>query len=285
MGIGDDCAILRTRSEEDMVVTTDLFLEGRHFRRDWHSPASAGHRCLARGMSDLAAMGARPVAAFLSVALPREYEVQWVDGFLAGFSALAERFGVELAGGDTGECSGHQIMADIVLVGAVARGRALRRTGAQPGDGIYVSGTLGGSAAELRRMASGSRSPRRWKAGLPQSFPEPRLSLGQTLVRRRVATACMDLSDGISSDLASLCNASGVGADIDSAALPVAAGADLEDALHGGEDYELLFTAVGKVAKTVAGVAVSRIGSVRDGRAVILDGKRLKPGGWEHLKR
>jgi thiamine-monophosphate kinase len=285
IGIGDDCAVLRVKPGEEMVVTTDLFLEGRHFRRDWHSAESAGHRCLARGLSDVAAMGARPVAAFLSLALPRDYPVRWVDGFLRGFQTLAKRFGVQLAGGDTAQASGEQVLADIVLVGAVARGRALLRSGARPGDGIYVSGTLGGAAVELRQIAQGAKSPVKGSSGHPQTFPEPRIALGHAIVRRRLASACMDLSDGLSSDLAHLCRASGVGARIESAALPLAAKASVDEAVNGGEDYELLFTAAGKIPRTLAGTAITRIGSVQAGRTVMLDGEGLRPGGWEHFRQ
>ena len=285
LGIGDDCAVLRVRRGEEMVVTTDFCLEGRHFRRDWHSAESAGHRCLARGLSDIAAMGARPVAAFLSLALPADYEMRWVDGFLHGLHTLAERFEVELAGGDTAEAPKDLVLADIVLVGAVAQGRALLRSGARAGDGVYVTGALGGSAAELRRLAAGARSPKQSKEGYPQSFPEPRVAVGRQLVRRKIASACMDLSDGLSTDLGHLCAASGLGAEIDSRALPIASGASLQDALDGGEDYELLFTSSGRVPAKLAGVPVTPVGTMVERKAVMLDGKRLKPGGWEHFSR
>jgi len=285
VGIGDDCAVLRIATSEEMVVTTDLFLESRHFRRDWHSPESAGHRCLARGLSDIAAMGARPVAAFLSLALPVGYPLRWVDGFLRGFQALATRFAVQLAGGDTAQAPSNFVVADIVLVGAVPRGRALLRSGARAGDDIYVSGSLGGAAAELRELAQGAKSPARRRDGHPQTFPEPRVALGQALVRRRLASACMDLSDGLSSDLAHLCRASGVGARIDSAAIPVSGKANLDDAVNGGEDYELLFTSAAKVPPTLAGVALTRIGSVQVIQTVMLDGVGLRAGGWEHFRQ
>ena len=227
VGIGDDCAVLRVRAGEEMVVTTDLLLEGRHFRRDWHSAESAGWRCLARGLSDVAAMGGRPVAAFLSLALPRGFEVGWVDGFLAGFRELGDRFGVELAGGDTAESEGG-VMADVVLVGAVKRGRALLRSGARVGDGVYVTGRLGGSAVELARMTAGEAMAGRGRQG----FPEPRVEVGLALARRGGVSACMDLSDGISSDLRRLCEASGVGVELDG--VPVEEGATEAQALLWG---------------------------------------------------
>ena len=260
VGIGDDCAVLRVRAGEEMVVTTDFLLEGRHFRRDWHSAESAGWRCLARGLSDVAAMGGRPVAAFLSLALPAGFAVEWVDGFLRGFRELGERLGVELAGGDTAESSGG-VVADVVVVGAVKRGRALLRSGARVGDGVYVTGRLGGSAAQLERLAAGERDVRNTRG--PQTFPEPRVEVGLALARRGGVGAAMDLSDGLSSDLRRLCAASGVGVELD--CVPVAGGASEAQALHGGEDYELLFTCVGRVPKRIAGVEVTRVGTVVGG--------------------
>ena len=277
LGIGDDCAVLRLRPSEEMLVTTDFCLEGRHFRRDWHSAESAGHRCLTRGLSDVAAMGGRPIAAFLSLALPSDFDPDWLDGFLRGFQGLAQQYGVELAGGDTAQSPGAEILADVMVVGAVRRGCALLRGGARPGDGLYVTGTLGGSVVELEAMRLGARRPERG----PQSFPQARVDVGRNLVG--IASACMDLSDGLSSDLQHLCKASGVAAELDAAAIPLGAGATLEQALHGGEDYELLFSAAGRVPRRSAGVAITRIGSIVAGEGVRLDGAELRAGGWEHL--
>lgn len=293
LGIGDDCAILRVPAGEELVVTTDFSLEGRHFRRDWHTPESVGHRCLARGLSDVAAMGARPLAAFLSLAMPAPLDVPWVDGFMAGFGALAKQWGTELAGGDTSEAPGAEIVADVVVTGAVEQGRALRRSGARVGDGIYVTGSLGGSAAELAGLAAGRMKVKR-RAGVagkyPHTFPEPRVAVGLGLVLRGLATACMDLSDGLSSDLRRLCEASGVGAEIGAARIPLGVGATLEQALNGGEDYELLFTASEAMRKTIAGVAVTRVGTVRRrsfGVELVEEdgsGAELVAGGWEHFR-
>lgn len=282
VGIGDDCAVLRVPSGCEMVVTTDLSLEGRHFRRDWHSPQSAGHRCLARGLSDVAAMGGRPLAAFLSVAPPKGFDINWLDGFMEGFNALAAEHGVELAGGDTAEAPGEEILADVMVIGAVKQGKALLRSGARAGDGIYVTGALGGSAAELEEMRTGSLRRERG----PQSFPEPRVAAGLELAKRGIASSCMDLSDGLSSDLRRICEASGVGAEIDAGVIPVGSGATLEQALHGGEDYELLFTARQgvRVPRRIAGIGVTRIGSVVTADGVWLDGRELKAGGWEHFR-
>ncbi len=287
VGIGDDCAVLRVTEGSELLVTTDFCLEGRHFRRDWHTAQSAGHRCLARGLSDVAAMGGRPVAAFLSLALPNGFDEAWFAGFMEGLESLAEEHGVELAGGDTAEAPGTEILADVMVVGMAPKGKAMRRVGARVGDGVYVTGTLGGAAAELAAMAAGEP----WAhEGRPQSFPEPRLSVGKELARRGFATACMDLSDGLSTDLRHLCKASGVRAEIDLERLPVAAGATLEQALHGGEDYELLFTAMAgvRVPAMIAAVPVTRIGTVLggDGAMVqVVGGAELRIGGWEHFSR
>jgi thiamine-monophosphate kinase len=282
VGIGDDCAVLRVPAGHEMIVTTDFSLEGRHFRRDWHSAQSVGHRCLARGLSDIAAMGGRPVVAFLSLALPKNFEVAWFDGFMEGFNALAERFGVELAGGDTAEAPGAEILADVMVVGAVPGGKALLRSGAKVGDSLYVTGSLGGAAVQLAALAAGAACPMVAESGQPQAFPQPRVEAGEAL--RGIATSCMDLSDGLSTDLRHLCEASGVGADTWAAALPIAPGATLEQALHGGEDYELLFTAGGEVPGWIAGVEVTRIGTVVAGSAVRIDGRELEVGGWEHFR-
>jgi thiamine-monophosphate kinase len=296
VGIGDDCAVIRPSAGHEIVVTTDFCLEGRHFRRDWHTPESAGHRCLARGLSDLAAMGARPVAAFLSLALPRGTDRRWVDGFFRGLRALADAAKVPLAGGDTATAPGEHILADIVLLGSVAAGKAMLRSTAKLGDLIYVTGSLGGAAAELKQIATTrSTATKSGKAGEhPQLFPAPRLSVGQTLLRRQLATSCMDLSDGLSTDLKHLCDASHLSAEVVLADVPIhpLACGSLDLALHGGEDYELLFSArpATRVPATIGGARVTRIGTftARKTRPAIMmidaSGRRqrLASGGWEH---
>ncbi len=300
LGIGDDCAVLRPARGHDIVVTTDFSLEGRHFRRDWHTAASAGHRCLARGLSDLAAMGATPLSAFLSLALPQGLRAtaggrRWVRGFLDGLLRLAERTATPLSGGDTATAPGSAVLADIVLVGSVRRDQALLRSGAKAGDSLYVTGLLGGAAAELRLLAS---QPRRFRSAVddgthPQLFPAPRLRVGQALAQRGLARAAMDLSDGLSTDLGHLCRASGVGAIVEAAALPVHPLAlclpdALDLALNGGEDYELLFTARPgtRMPRSIAGVPITRIGQVTAGHAVLLQeagsNRPLRANGWEH---
>ncbi|TCK72564.1 thiamine-phosphate kinase [Acidipila rosea] len=310
MGIGDDCALLRLRRGEELAVTTDFSLEGIHFRRDWHAPEQAGHRCLARGLSDLAAMGATPVAAFLSLAAPAELTrstgrmKSWVGRFLDGLLALAAAHKVVLAGGDTACFS--SVAADIVLTGSVRQGKALLRSTARAGDIVYVTGALGGAAAELLAVERDPRLSMRLiqaASGHPHLFPEPRLAVGRSLVTRGLATAGMDISDGLSTDLHHLCEESRLSAEIDAAAIPLhplAAEAErsghaasaLALALHGGEDYELLFTASpkAKIPGKIAGVAIHPIGRMlRRGSGVQLrTGKTrtpLAPQGWEHFRR
>jgi thiamine-monophosphate kinase len=273
-GIGDDCAIFRPRgSPEDLLFTTDLFVESVHFRRDTHRAEDAGWKALARGLSDIAAMGGEPRFCLLSLALAPWTDRRWIDSFYRGLLRLASRDGAPLVGGDLGHAD--RFTCDIVVCGAVPRGRALRRDGARAGDAIYVSGRLGGSALGLA-TASGVA----WKRHLR---PEPRLALGRYLRSR--ATAAMDLSDGLSLDLHRLCAASGLAAEI--VAPPRFPGATLEHALDGGEDYELLFTARGPIPASFEGVPLTRIGVMRKGRpgAVTLDGSPLPPRGYDHLKQ
>lgn len=308
LGIGDDCAILRPAKGSEVLVTTDFTLEGRHFLRDLHPPESAGHRCLARGLSDLAAMGATPLAAFLSLALPADLVSTapgraWITRFFKGLRALASQHRITLAGGDTAQSPTDAILADIVLLGTAPVGRSLRRSGAKSGDAIYVTGALGGAATELSSMLAGKAGPAKIpKTGSrPQTFPEPRVMAGQALLRRKLATACIDISDGLSTDLAHLCQASNLAAEIEQAALPLhpltrklAPQAALKAALHGGEDYELLFAAPAsaRVPRQLGGVPVTRIGRFTRKAATrpqitLLEpnGNRatLEPQGWEHF--
>src|ERR1039457_4410507 len=232
LGIGDDCAIYRPRgAAEDLLFTTDMLIEGVHFLPAAHRPEDIGWKALARGLSDIAAMGGEPRFCLVSLALARWADAKWIDAFYRDLLRLARREGVALIGGDLAR-SPH-LMCDIVVSGAVPRGQALRRSGALPGDAIYVSGALGGSALGLARGAG-----RAWRRHLR---PEPRLALGRFIREKLGATAAMDLSDGLSLDLRRMCEASGFAGE--SPSPPVLPGATLAQALHGGEDYELLFTA------------------------------------------
>jgi thiamine-monophosphate kinase len=291
-GIGDDCAILSPSPRHDLLITTDLCVEDVHFRRTWHPPQSVGHRCLARGLSDIAAMGGEPLACFLSLGLPAHLPQRWVDGFCEGFNKLVRRYKVQLAGGDIS--ASRRIVADIVVAGQAPAGKALLRSGALPGDRLYVTGTLGGAAGVLKRLYAGKRIP----AGASRThfYPQPRLEVGQWLRRRGLATAMIDLSDGISIDLAHICQESLVTATIQAGNVPIAQDADLALALHGGEDYELLFTARpgAKVPQAIRGVQVTEIGSISSRKDYppaiqILDenGYRqtLRPLGWEHFRK
>src|SRR5580692_8000266 len=233
LGIGDDCAIYRPRAGEELLFTTDQMIEDVHFTRA-QSAASIGERALARSLSDIAAMGGDPRFCLVAMAAS---DTKWMEDFYRGLLRLAKRTGVALAGGDLAR--DEKFHCDVMVCGSVPRGKALRRDGARAGDSIFVSGRLG----------------KPWGRRI-----EPRLALGQSL--RGVATSCIDLSDGLSLDLHRLCVASGVAAQIDH--VPVVRGSTLDKALHGGEDYELLFTlperataprGVTRIGKIVRGVA------------------------------
>ncbi len=295
-GIGDDCAVLRLLAGHDCLITTDFTLEGIHFRRDWHPAESVGYRCLARGLSDIAAMGGDPLGVFLSLALPHDLPQAWVGRFTRGLISLAERYGARLAGGDTAE-SPNGILADIIVVGSVPKGKEVLRSGARAGDRIYVSGELGGSAAALVQMHARAKklNPRDYRRHF---YPEPRIELGRIVREKGWATAMIDTSDGFSTDLAHICEESGVGAEIAAVLIPrarvgkPAREVDLDLALHGGEDYELVFTArPGKrIPKQIGGVRITQIGRIVRGRRIFVKNENeipfeLEPCGWEHFRR
>ncbi|MDQ2774347.1 MAG: thiamine-phosphate kinase [Acidobacteriota bacterium] len=261
-GIGDDCAILRPKPNQDLVFTTDFVLEGRHFTLSTHTPAEIGHKALARSLSDLAAMGSEPVFCLVSLAAPQNLPPRWVDNFYKGLLALANKHKISLAGGDLSQFD--KVIADVMCCGRVPKGGAILRSGALPGDRIFVTGTLGGAAKSL------------WRRKM-----EPRVVEGRALRGR--ASAGMDLSDGLSLDLRRLCIESRVSADLNSSAIPVARGATLEQALHGGEDYELLFTA--SPGKQFPKLPVTHIGVITNGKPgeIRLDGNRLAPKGFDHF--
>lgn len=290
MGIGDDCAVLALPRGHEALVTTDFTIENVHFRRKWHPAEAVGWRCLARGLSDIAAMGGEPKAAFLSLALPADLPQEWVDQFFAGFLKLAKRHQVQLAGGDIAE-SPAEVLADVIVLGSVPKGKAVLRSGASVGDLVYVTGTLGASVATLELLREGKK-PRR--ATHPRHFyPDPRVSVGQYLRENKLAAAMIDTSDGLSVDLQHICEESGVGAVIYAESLPRLPGPrGLQFALHGGEDYELLFTTASKlsVPDQIDGVRVTRIGEIVSGKSIRVadaEGRTnlLQSEGWQHFSQ
>jgi thiamine-monophosphate kinase len=292
LGIGDDAALLQVPAGFELLVTTDLCVEDIHFRREWHPAKSVGHRCLARGLSDIAAMGGEPVACFLSLALPPKLPQRWADNFMAGLLQLGRRFRTPLAGGDTSTAA--KITADIIVLGKVPAEKALLRSKARSGDRIWVTGELGGSAATLKQLYSGGKiSP---TVSNRHFYPVPRLEVGRWLQKNNLATAMIDISDGLSVDLAHICEESAVDGVINLDAIPTAKTADLSLALHGGEDYELLFTAPksATLPKRIAGVLITEIGAIRpcgDRRASVKSKdaagnlRLLRPEGWEHFSK
>jgi len=277
-GIGDDCAIVRPRgSREDLLFTTDMLLENVHFTRETHAPGDIGHKALARGLSDIAAMGGSPRFCLLSLALPAWADDAWVDALFGGLLELAGRTGTALAGGDLARAE--RVLCDIVVCGGVPRGTALLRSGAKPGDAIYVSGWLGESALGLE-----TRRGKAWKKHLR---PEPRLDAGRFARERLHATAAMDLSDGLSIDLHRLCLASGVSAEIEETPARSRM-AKPRHYMHGGEDYELLFTVRANtlVPPEFEGVPLTYIGRIRQGTPgdVRMFGFTLRPLGYDHFR-
>jgi thiamine-monophosphate kinase len=248
--IGDDCAVWRPRRAWDSIITTDQLVEGVHYLPD--APAAGcGARLVGRGLSDIAAMGGEPRVAFLNVAWAATLPERWRLAFLRGFARELRRYRTGWAGGDVSGTRGPAV-ASITVIGEVPGGRALLRSGARPGDLLYCSGRLG---AASRRIT-------------------PRLTLGQRL--RDLATACMDISDGLSTDLHHLCDESGVGAIVEHTFS--------DQALNRGEDYELLFTArpTTRIPATLAGVKIIRIGRMTRDHAVLLGDVPLQSRGWEH---
>jgi thiamine-monophosphate kinase len=270
LGIGDDCAILRPRAQEDLVFTADFVIEDRHFTLSTHSAAKIGEKALARSLSDLAAMGAEPVFCLVSLALPATLGGPFVKGFYRGLLRTANRYAVALAGGDLARFD--KVIADVTCCGRVPRGKALLRSAAKPGQRIYVTGKLGAAAHAFA-------------AGRPL-LPKPRLQAGREL-RKLGVSAAIDLSDGLSLDLFRLCVESKVSADISSRLLPVARHATLEQALNGGEDYELLFTAAPKIKLPpyIGKLQISEVGVIAQPRSgvVFMDGHPLQSKGFDHF--
>lgn len=314
-GIGDDAALVEQIAGRESVITTDLFVEGIDFRRDTGTPFLLGHKALAGSLSDIAAMGARSKWALLSIGVPREvWESNFLERFYEGFLSLADRYDIKLIGGDTSRTP-EKIVIDSIVIGECVRGKSIPRSGAKPGDQIFISGSLGGAAAGLRLLEHGARLGMNTAPEEEPSLavdlllrrhlqPEPRVGWGMILGQESLATAMIDLSDGLSSDLNHLCNESCVGALVEAAHLPLdpsvtaLSGRRALDplmlALHGGEDFELLFTVapekIAKLPRKVDGVTVSHIGVVVPATEGVKIRERshvwdLVAGGWNHFRK
>jgi thiamine-monophosphate kinase len=293
VGIGDDAAVVEPERNALDVLTADALIEGVHFDRRVVPPGAIGYKALAVNLSDLAAMGAAPRLALLSLGLPPTLPVSDVDELLDGLLGLAARFKTALVGGNISRSPG-PLIVDVTAVGSARRRRILTRAGAQPGDAVFVSGWMGQAAAGLASsMARAGRGDGPAEAGREDTCvarflrPEPRVRLGLLLGRGRVASACVDLSDGLACGLADLSRASGVGLAVDGEALPIdegtrqwfgSRGADAVDAAcAGGEDYELLFTvphrrtrALEAVRRLLGGLPCTKIGTITKGGGCVL---------------
>ncbi len=295
LGIGDDCALLGSiAAGARLAVTSDMLVGGRHFLLD-ADPVGIGHKTLAVNLSDLAAMGAKPVGFTLALALPEPNEA-WLQGFSRGLFELADRFGCELLGGDT---TRGPLNLCVTAFGEVPAQAALRRDRAQPGDDLWVSGELGGAAYALGELLACAGQTLAQSARERLERPEPRVGLGMAL--RHLARAAIDLSDGLVQDLGHLCDRSRVGALIDWPSIPLDPALSLLDlvrqqslSLSGGDDYELLFTAARDNRQAIAalsgryGPALTRIGRIEAGEGVrILDARgapvTLPLGGFDHF--
>ena len=311
-GIGDDAAVFQTTAGKETVVTTDLLIEDIDFRRTTIPPYLLGHKALAVSLSDIAAMGARPRWSLISIGVPNDvWQTDFTDRFYSGLFELANRYGVQLIGGDTSRTE-EKIVIDSIVIGECSANYAVKRSGANVGDHVFVTGALGGAAAGLRLVERGAHlaeqnlheedSQKLDHVLLRHLRPEPRVGWGIVLGEERLATSMIDISDGLSSDLNHVCAASGVGAVIDSALLPIdiqvtelcgrRALDPLQLALHGGEDFELLFTVkpgdVGRLPRKVDGTEITQIGEIRilNEGVQIREGARvweLNPGGWKHF--
>jgi thiamine-monophosphate kinase len=309
-GIGDDAAVFRSAGGKETVITADLLVEDVDFRRTTTPPFLLGHRALAVSLSDIAAMGSRPLWSLISIGAPEEiWQTDFVERLYDGLFDLANPYGVQLIGGDISRTTDN-IVIDSIVVGECTAGMSVKRSGASAGDQIFVTGSLGAAAAGLRLIERGAHlaeqnlgdedSQKLDHVLLRQLRPDPRVGWGIVLGEERLATSMIDLSDGLSSDLNHLCTAGGVGALIDSALLPIdervtelcgrRALDPLQLALHGGEDFELLFTVkpgdIAKLPRRVDGVEITRIGEITSEGIRISEGSRiweLEPGGWKHF--
>ena len=307
-GIGDDAAVLRQFSGRDTVITTDLLIEDVDFRRETAPARLLGHKTLAVSLSDVAAMGARPRWTLCSIGVPEDiWDSPFVEEFYQGLFALADRYDVKLIGGDVSRTP-DKIVIDSIVLGECDRTAPVMRSGASVGDRLFVTGSLGSASGGLRLLERGARINKTkdhdWHTIEPlllrQLAPEPRVGWGLVLGQERLATSMIDLSDGLSSDLHHLCSESKVGALIQAANLPVddlvtelcgrRALDPLMLALHGGEDFELLFTVarenVPRLPRKVDGVGVTEIGEITGDGIRVAEGSRvwdLQPEGWKHF--
>ncbi|RRQ23014.1 thiamine-phosphate kinase [Thiohalobacter thiocyanaticus] len=297
LGIGDDAAVVSVPPGHDLVIATDTLVAGVHFPPDT-DPVAIGHKALAVNLSDLAAMGADPAWALLALTLP-EADAAWLAAFAEGFGRLASESGIALIGGDT---TRGPLTVTVTVHGRVPEGQALTRNGARPGDAIYVSGGLGAAAAALALREADADPDALQASRLRLDYPEPRLALGRAL--RGLASAAIDISDGLLADLGHLCQASGVGAEIDVDAVPrhpaltqLVRGDDTtwyDWPLAGGDDYELCFTVPDAAQSRIAavaestGIALTRIGEITPGEGLECrhaDGSAFRPGagGYQHF--
>jgi len=302
IGIGDDAAVLQPSAGTELILTCDQFVEGVHFVGDIHPPEVVGRKALARATSDIAAMGARPRLFLLSLTLPADRAGRWLDRMVSGMAQAARQFRLALAGGDTARpAPGGKTAMSITVLGEAKEGQAVLRSGARPGDAIFVTGRLGAAQLGLELVLHRMHRQKRWaRLLLPHFSPKIQIDAGQWLAQKRLASAMMDLSDGLSTDLDRLCRASGVGARVyrdklPYIAIPLALRKDLDPlalALHGGEDYALLFTVpkrhIPRIPRTLYGSRITRIGEIARGRGVWLVGvdgiaAPLVRRGWDHF--
>ncbi|MGB2751871.1 MAG: thiamine-phosphate kinase [Pyrinomonadaceae bacterium] len=299
--IGDDCAVLPRDSETDLLVTADMLVEDIDFRLDWTTPEFLGHKALAVSLSDIAAMGGTPNWAMLTIGIPESlWNTDFIDRFYDGWFALAAEFDVELVGGDVSKVP-DKLVIDSIVGGECSKGKAILRSTAEPGDAIFVTGTLGGAAGGLRLLEKGVRFDdllpiEQRDLILKQLQPRPQLTISNSLCLLDIATSIMDVSDGLSSDLKHICAASGVGANIDQDRLPTEpylaanfpADECLDMAINGGEDLGLLFTTDNKNIPLLNSMPATRIGNVTANVGVIelTNGETttaLEPKGYRHF--
>ena len=296
VGPGDDAAVIRPVRGALEVLTTDALVDGIHFDLRFVPPDAVGHRALAVNLSDLAAMGAEPRAALLSLLLPDDLDVGTLDGIVDGMLALASRYRIALVGGNITRTTG-PLAIDVTATGSVRPRRVLTRGGARPGDDVYVTGVIGAAAAGLavlKNVVSGfSRTASRDACVERYLRPDPRVRMGMLLGRNRAASSCMDLSDGLADAVRQIAEASGVGVVIDTASVPI--DGELEHAITAGDDYELLFTSrpaqrgrLRNVRRQAGDLPITKIGVVTKGKDVLLrddKGTREMPRGYEHFSQ